>query len=142
MITQETLRNLKLLSSDEAITRTFLDLVVEYLANANARKGEITDELYLLIALCNHHRQVLDILYRRDGMAVPQLRTWVHEFATAPAGDWAELRLALTPFIRTFGSLPRPKGSTLFSPMWEVGQSPPVQRSAVRIGWVIGGPAD
>ena len=141
MITHETLRNLRRLNSDEAITRTFLDLVVEYLANANARRGVITDELYLLVALCNHHRQVLDRLYRKDlkdRMADPRIRIWLHELATPPAGEWSELRLSLTPFIRILGGLPRPKGSRLFSPMLpsspEAGQSGPVLGAGVRIG--------
>jgi hypothetical protein len=146
MVTQETLRNITRLSNDEAITRTFLDLVVEYLANADARRWEITDELYLLIALCNHHRQVLGILYRQDRMVDPQLRTWIHEFATSPTGEWAELRLSLTPFIRLFGALPRPRGSRLFSPMMpsnpEGGQGGPVLGAGVRLGWVIGDPVN
>ena len=146
MITHETLRNLTRLSCDEAISRKFSDLVAEYLSNSTARMGSITDELYLLIALCNHHRQVLDRIYRKDRMADARIRTWIHELATPPAGEWSELRLSLAPLIRTFGQPPRPKGSRLFSPMRisnpEGDRSVPEQGSAVRIGLLMGGPVD
>jgi hypothetical protein len=40
--------------------------------------------------------------------------------ASPPSGDWAELRLSLAPLIRTFGLIPRPKGTHLFS---QIGKS-------------------
>ncbi|MEY3896618.1 MAG: hypothetical protein RLZZ214_2138 [Verrucomicrobiota bacterium] len=118
MISNLTLRNLKRLRCEKSIAEQFLGLVSNYLSNSPTRKDEINDDLFLLIELCNHHRQTLWSIYR-DGATADQhdLKTWLYEIATPPSREWAELRLSLTPFIRAFGRLPRPRGSRLFSPM-------------------------
>lgn len=116
MITPLTPRNLKRLRSEESVIEHFIGLVAMFLANKPTRKDTITGELALLIELCNHHRNLLWQIYRHGEYSGPEpLKEWLHELATPPSGDWAELRLSLTPFIRSFGRLPRPKGSRLFS---------------------------
>ena len=116
MITPLTPRNLKRLRSEESVIEHFIGLVKMYLAGKPARKDSLNGELSLLIELCNHHRNLLWQIYRHGEHPGPEpLKDWLHELATPPSGDWAELRLALTPFIRTFGRLPRPKGSRLLS---------------------------
>lgn len=120
MITPLTPRNLRRLRCEKSVTEHFVGLVTMFLANNPARKDTITDELYLLIELCNHHRNLLWQIYRNGEHDGPEpLKEWLHEMATPPSADWAELRLSLTPFIRTFGRLPRPKGTNLFSQMGE-----------------------
>ncbi len=118
MITHLTLRNLRRLRCENSIAEQFVGLVTQFLSNGHARKDEIGDELFLLIDLCNHHRATLWQLYR-DGATDNRhlLKTWLYEIATPPSGEWAELRFSLTPFIRTFGRLPRPRGTALFSPV-------------------------
>lgn len=114
------LRKLKELRCEKAIAEHFVELINTYLATSSSRNDDINDELLMLIEFCNHHRNTLWSLYR-DGMAEyhHQLKTWLFEIASPPSGDWAELRLLLTPFIRTFGRLPRQRGSCLFSPLDE-----------------------
>lgn len=116
MITPLTPRNLKRLRSEESVIEHFIGLVTMFLAGKPARRDTITEELSLLIELCNHHRNLLWQIYRHGEHSGPEpLKDWLYELATPPSGDWAELRLALTPFIRSFGKLPRPKGTRLFS---------------------------
>jgi hypothetical protein len=60
-------------------------------------------------------------IYRTGEHAGPEpLKKWLREMASPPSGDWAELRLSLAPLIRTFGLIPRPKGTHLFS---QIGKS-------------------
>lgn len=118
MIRQQILRDLRRLRCKKTIAEQFVGLVANYLSHSSHYQEEIPDELLLLIDFCNHHRTTLGSLYR-DPATVDhtELRTWLHELATPPSGEWADLRLALTPFIRAFGRLPRPRGSKLFSPL-------------------------
>lgn len=115
-----TLPNLRELHCEKTIGEQFVRIVASYLSNSPPRKDEITDDLFLLIEFCNHHRKTLWTLYR-DGATADQhaLKTWLSELATPPSGEWAELRLFLNPFIRAFGMLPRPRGTRLFSPLDE-----------------------
>jgi hypothetical protein len=121
MITPLTPRNLRRLCCEKSVTEHFVGLVTMFLANNPARKDTITDELCLLIELCNHHRNLLWKIYRTGEHAGPEpLKKWLREMASPPSGDWAELRLSLAPLIRTFGLIPRPKGTHLFS---QIGKS-------------------
>lgn len=115
-----TLRYLRELRCEKTIGEQFVRLVANYLSNSPTRKDEINDDLFLLIELCNHHRKPLWTIYRDAATADRHdLKTWLFELATPPSGEWAQLRLFLTPFIRAFGMLPRPRGSQLFSPLDE-----------------------
>lgn len=114
------LRKLKELRCEKAIAEHFVGLTNAYLSNGSSRNDDINHDLQVLVAFCNHHRNTLWRLYR-DGTAERHhyLKTWLLEIASPPSGDWAELRLLLSPFIRTFGRLPRQRGSRLFSPLDE-----------------------
>lgn len=115
-----TLRNLRELRCEKSITEHFVVLITTYLSNSPNQEEEINDELLFLIELCNHHRETLWSIHSCETSAHPHfLKTWLAEIASPPSGEWAKLRLLLTPFIRTFGRLPRPRGSQLFSPLDE-----------------------
>jgi len=116
MITPLTPKALRGLRSEQAICEHFIGLVRNFHENPPRHRDTITKELSLLVIMCNHHRRILWNIYQSSGAMESSLNTWLYELSTIPSGDWPYLRLALTPFIRTFGRLPRPKGVDLLSP--------------------------
>ena len=65
--------------------------------------------------LCQHGRMLWDATSLSISPDSLLVRSWLRDIATAPAKEWAQLRLGIMPLVRRVGGAPRPTGSPLLT---------------------------
>lgn len=69
--------------------------------------------------VCQHGRMLWDATSRSISPESLLVRSWLRDLATAPAREWAQLRLDIMPLVRWVADPPRSAGSPLLTQSYD-----------------------